>query len=168
MRQRSSANMRLSDVKRDALDTDRRLSCALGDVAEAEGRCTMQSEKAAALQRELEAEREAAQYAAHTAAEAAEERLKNTVEGEKARHEVHGRSFGVNCSRIMIVPSKRFVPMRQLPRSASFIAFANSRPRFSVTPRMLRRLGNSRMNVIRSALRCRANFRVFERGGVRT
>ena len=45
------------------------------------------SEKAAALQRELEAEREAAQYAAHTAAEAAEERLKNTVEGEKARHE---------------------------------------------------------------------------------
>ena len=83
----ASANMRLSDVKRDALDTDRRLSCALGDVAEAEGRCTMQSEKAAALQRELEAEREAAQYAAHTAAEAAEERLKNTVEGEKARHE---------------------------------------------------------------------------------
>ena len=33
----------------------------------------------------------------------------------------------MKCSRIMIVPSKRFVPMRQLPRSASFIAFANSR-----------------------------------------
>ena len=83
----ASVTMQLSDAKRDAQDVERRLSCAVGDIAEVEDRCLVHCEKVSALRCELETERESAKIAAQRAADSAESRLSEALDREKAERD---------------------------------------------------------------------------------